>query len=117
MLADCTKNCKLLDDRINEDRVVTTVAGVFRPTWYQVWPGIDLTSPFSVEYTIDGEKSPVTFGGDEESGSASLGAEVSVNQTWTARAAYNWRFGPVLAGIGGLLTDRDNFAVTVKRTF
>ncbi|KZX58969.1 hypothetical protein A3709_15515 [Halioglobus sp. HI00S01] len=117
MLDDCTENCKLLDQRIKEGRVVTSLAGVFRPTWYQVWPGIDLTIPMSVNYTIDGEKSPFTFGGDEEGGSASLGAELSINQTWTARAAYNWRFGPVLAGIGGLLTDRDNFAVTVKRTF
>jgi hypothetical protein len=71
----------------------------------------------SVNYQIDGEKSPFTFGGDEEGGSASIGAELLVNQSWTIRADYNMRFGPVLAGIGGLLKDRDNISLTVKRTF
>lgn len=32
-------------------------------------------------------------------------------------AAYNARFGPVLAGVGGLLKDRDNVSFTIKRTF
>jgi hypothetical protein len=30
---------------------------------------------------------------------------------------YNAFFGPVAAGIGGLLTDRDNVSITAKRTF
>ena len=107
----------LIDDRINEDRVVTTLAGVFRPTWYQVWPGTDLTVPMSVSYTIDGEKSPFTFGGDEERGNASIGAEFLIDQKWTVTARYNAFFGPVNAGLGGLLKDRDNLSFTVKRTF
>jgi hypothetical protein len=117
MLDDCTENCELLDFRVYEDRVVSTVAAVFRPTWYQVAPGWDLTLPISISYTIDGEKSPFTFGGDEERGSGSIGLELSIDQKWTIDARYNAYFGPVYAGIGGLLKDRDNISITAKRTF
>lgn len=117
MLDDCTDHCELLDYRVYEDRWVTTVAGVFKPTWYQVRPGWDLSMIASVSYTLDGEKSPFTFGGDEERGSGSLGFEVSIDQKWTVDARYNAYFGPVNAGIGGLLKDRDNVSLTVKRTF
>jgi len=117
MLDDCTENCELLDYRVYENRVVSTIGGVFKPTWYQVYPGWDLSMPISVSYTIDGEKSPFTFGGDEERGSGSVGLELSIDQTWTVDARYNTYFGPVAAGIGGLLKDRDNVSLTVKRTF
>ena len=65
----------------------------------------------------DGEKSPFTFGGDEERGSGSIGVELLIDQKWTVRGQYNAYFGPVNAGIGGLLKDRDNLSFTVKRTF
>ena len=80
-------------------------------------PGWDLSMIASISYTIDGEKSPFTFGGDEERGSGSIGFELSVDQKWTVDARYNSFFGPVYAGIGGLLKDRDNVSVTFKRTF
>jgi hypothetical protein len=106
-----------MDSRLSEDRVISQVAGIFNPTWYQVRPGWDMTIPMSVSYTIDGEKSPLSFGGDEEAGSASIGVRVDIDQQWLVTAAYNIRFGPVLAGIGGLLKDRDNISFTVKRTW
>jgi len=53
MLDDCTENCNLLDDKVEEDEVVWTVGGVFKPTWYQVRPGWDLSTPLTVSYTID----------------------------------------------------------------
>ena len=117
MLDSCTRNCQLLDSRVNEQRVVSQIAGVFLPTWYQVRPGWDLSLPLSFSYTIDGEKSPLSFGGDEEGGSASVGLRLNIDQKWIVSAAYNARFGPVLAGVGGLLKDRDNVSFTVKRTF
>ncbi len=125
MLDKCTEGCSegasgdvsLLDYRVYEDRVVSTVGGVFKPTWYQVYPGWDLSAIASISYTIDGEKSPFTFGGDEERGSGSLGLELSIDQKWTVDMRYNAFFGPVAAGIGGLLTDRDNVSITAKRTF
>ena len=116
-LDNCNENCRLLDDRVSEDRVVSQIFALFRPTWYQVRPGWDLTLPMSVNYTIDGEKSPISAGGDEEGGSASFGAEVLIDQVWNVRASYNIRFGPVLAGTGGLLKDRDNISLTIKRTW
>ena len=117
MLDECNDNCELLDSKVNEDRVISTVEGVFKPTWYQVRPGWDVSVPMTVSYTIDGEKSPFTFGGDEERGNGSLGVEILIDETWTVNAKYNTYFGPVRAGIGGLLKDRDNISLTVKRTF
>ena len=117
MLDTCNENCQLLDNRINEDRVISQIAAVFKPTWYQARPGWDVSLPMSVNYTIDGEKSPINFGGDEEGGAASIGAQVDIDKLWLATIAYNNRFGPVLAGTGGRLKDRDNISLTIKRTF
>lgn len=116
MLDDCTKNCELLDTRVEEDRVVSTIGAVFQPTWFQVRPGWDLTLPMAVSYTLDGKKSPFTFGGDHKRGSGSIGAELLIDQSWTVNMRYNLFFGPVRAGIGGLLKDRDNISLTFKRT-
>lgn len=117
MLDECNSDCEWLDYRVKENRVVSTIGGVFKPTWYQVYPGWDLSMPVSVSYTVDGEKSPFTFGGDEERGSGSIGLELSIDQKWTVDARYNTYFGPADAGIGGLLKDRDNISITAKRTF
>ena len=117
MLKECTDDCFVKDVRIEEDAVFTTMDLVFRPTWYQVWPGTDMTGIFTLFYPLTKEKSPFTFGGDEESGSASIGAEFLIDQKWTVTGRYNARFGPVNAGLGGLLKDRDNVSFTVKRTF
>ncbi len=117
MLSDCTDHCQLLDVRVKEDDVFSTIGLVFRPQWYQVFPGTDLTIPMSLSYALTKEKSPFTFGGDQERGSASIGAELLVNQQYTVGLRYNAFFGPVNAGIGGLLKDRDNVSFTIKRTF
>ena len=42
----------------------------------------------------------LAIGGDEEGGAASIGVELNINQVWLLTAAYNARFGPVLAGVG-----------------
>lgn len=107
----------LEDFRVKEHRVVSTIAAVFRPTWFQVAPGWDLTLPMAISYTIDGEKSPFTFGGDEERGSGSIGIEMVKDGVYIIDARYNAYFGPVQAGIGGLLKDRDNISLTFKTTF
>ncbi len=116
MLDDCTENCQLLNANVKENRVVTSVGAIFKPTWFQVFPGTDLAVPMSVNYTIHGS-SPLSFGGNEGGGTASIGLEFDYEQTWKLSAKYNVFYGPVTAGIGGLLKDRDNVALTVKRTF
>jgi Protein of unknown function (DUF1302) len=116
MLDDCTDHCQLLDYRVEEGDVVSSLGVVFNPTWFQVFPGWDLSTPLSVSYTIDAEKSPFTFGGDKGRGNGSVGMVFNINETWNFAARYNVFFGPVSAGIGGLLKDRDNVSFTLKRT-
>ncbi len=38
------------NSKIHEGRVTSQIAAVFRPTWYQVFPGWDMTLPASVSY-------------------------------------------------------------------
>ncbi len=116
-LDSCNQNCDYLDVRVSEDRVVSHVGLVFRPTWYQVFPGTDLTGHLSVGYTIDGEKAPIANGGDEENGNASIGLDFLINQSVSLNARYNVFYGPVRAGLAGLLKDRDNVSITIKKTF
>ncbi len=117
MLDSCNDNCDYMDVRVSEDRVISHVGLVFRPTWYQVFPGTDLTGHLSVGYTIDGEKAPIANGGDEENGNASIGLDFLINQSVSLNARYNMFYGPVRAGLGGLLKDRDNVSITIKKTF
>ena len=66
---------------------------------------------------VDVKQYYISVGGDEERGSGSIGVEMVKDGVWIVDARYNAYFGPVNAGIGGLLKDRDNVSLTVKRTF
>jgi hypothetical protein len=103
--------------QIHKNRVTTQIGASFKPEWYSVFPGWDLTLPMSVSYGIDGEQPPQSSISQEELGNASIGVQFLVNQVWYLTASYNTYFGPVENGIGGGLVDRDNVAFTVKRTF
>lgn len=100
---------------LHENRVTSHIAAVFRPTWYQVMPGVDLTVPMSISYQIDGD-GPAASHGDNEFGSASVGLDFSVNQKWSASLRYNSFFGPVNNTVSQL-KDRDNVSLSFKRTF
>ena len=102
---------------ISEDRWVSNIAGVFRPTWYQVRAGWDLTLPMSISYTFDGDQSPITSGGTEEVGNGSIGVELLIDQVWIVKAAYNVFYGPQGNGSEAFIKDRDNISLTLKRTF
>jgi hypothetical protein len=102
---------------IKEDRWTSHVGIVFRPTWYQVRAGWDLTLPMSISYTIDGEQTPNSAGGNEEVGNGSLGIEFLVNEAWRMSAKYNFYFGPQGNGTAAYIKDRDNISLTIKRTF
>ncbi len=122
-LDKCTSYCKndpdpqnRLQDKRTGERWVSQIGIVFKPTWYQMLPGWDMSVPMSVSYTMDGQKAYGSFGGDEEAGNGSIGLEFDINQIWNLSAKYNIFFGPAQAGIGGLLTDRDNVSLTLKRT-
>jgi len=102
---------------IHEDRWTSHVGAVFRPTWYQVFAGWDLTLPMSVSYAIDGEQTPNSAGGNEEVGNGSLGAEFLINEVWKFSAKYNVYFGPQGNGTAAYIKDRDNISLTLKRTW
>jgi hypothetical protein len=102
---------------IHKNRVTSQVAAVFRPTWYQVFPGWDMTIPASVSYGIDGEQPPQGTVIHEELGNGNIGVEFLVDQVWTLDAKYNFYFGPTANGTTGPLNDRDFISLTVKRTW
>jgi hypothetical protein len=86
------------------------------PQYFQVFSGVDLTIPISVAYTIDNEPA-IGNGGNPKVGTATIGAEFNIRNTWTASATYTMVYGKPENGLLGLLTDRDNIALTIKRTF
>jgi hypothetical protein len=116
-LDDVDQHEELLSKDVHEGTPVIGIGASFNPQYFQVFPGTDLTIPLSVSYTISGDASPMALSGNEGVGNASVGAEFLVNQAWTISAKYNIFFGSSDNGIGGLLKDRDNVALTIKRTF
>ena len=111
------ENEQYADVDMHKGRVTTQIAAVFRPTWYQVFPGWDLTLPMNVAYGIDGEQPPQGSLLEEELGNASIGVSFLVDEVWILDAKYSAYFGPSAPGTTGGLNDRDNFSLTVKRTF
>jgi Protein of unknown function (DUF1302) len=105
------------DADMHKGRVTSQVSAVFRPTWYQVFPGWDLTLPMTVSYSIDGEQPPQGVILEEELGNASFGISFKVDEVWELDAKYSAYFGPANPGTTGTLKDRDNLSMTVKRTF
>lgn len=86
------------------------------PDYYQVFPGVDMKLPVSVAYTIDNEPA-IGNGGNPKIGTATFGAEFSIQNKWFVGATYTMIYGEEENGLLGLIADRDNIAFTVKRTF
>jgi hypothetical protein len=102
---------------IEKDDWNSNFSGVFKPTWYQVRSGWDLSAPVSVNYTLKGKQAPNSAGGNERVGNGSAGLEVDIDQTWNIALKYNIYYGPQKNGTAAFIKDRDNVALTVKRTF
>lgn len=64
----------------------------FTPTWYQVFPGIDMTLPMSLNYGIDGV-SPVVAGGAEDTGNYSVGVGAAIHSKYFVDLKYVDAFG------------------------
>jgi hypothetical protein len=99
---------------------------VFTPTWYQVFPGMDLSMPLSYSRGLSGNSA--TQGGIEKnSGSWSVALSLDVYQKYKFDLTYAGYFGDVVTdisggitqnnGLQGLLKDRDNLMLTFKTTF
>ena len=100
-----------------DDNLCSNFSGVFRPTWYQVRSGWDLSLLGSVNYTISCKQAPNSAGGNEKVGNGSIGASVDIDQVWNVALNYNIYYGPQKNGTAAFIKDRDNLALTVKRTF
>lgn len=107
----------------------------FTPTWYQVFPGIDMTLPLNYGMGLKGN-SPAALGANENAGSWSVGVGMDIYSQYKINLAYNDYFGEgvkvtnPLAGTPGLansvigpfsgsetLSDRGWLSLTLKTTF
>jgi hypothetical protein len=114
-LIDTTKNPGALDP--TRDDFATGIRVLFEPTYYQVFPGIDVVVPIGLGYVPAG-RSPVDlkFNGSDgdQAGDVNVGLKVTYNNLWNIGLTYTNYFG----GSGAQhLNDRDFISLYVQRTF
>jgi len=78
-------------DKVTRDNYVMGVN--FTPTWYQVFPGVDVQLPATYNVGLDGE-SAVQLGGNKDSGSYSVGVGVDLRNQYRFDLKYVDNFGP-----------------------
>ncbi|MCY1356169.1 hypothetical protein D9M69_426110 [compost metagenome] len=64
----------------------------FTPTWYQVFPGVDLSAPMSINVGLDGV-SPVVAGGAEDTGNYAVGVSAAIYSKYSVDLKYVDSFG------------------------
>ncbi len=112
-------------------RSATALQLIFSPSYRQVLPGLDVSVPVGLRYALDG-RSSVTAWDARGNGFATLGLEGSYLGVWQFAATYTHfigkarpfvEFAPQLTGgvpifsTGNPLADRNNIAVSLRRTF
>jgi hypothetical protein len=102
---------------IKDDNLCSNFSGLFRPTWYQVRPGWDLSGLASINYSLSCKQAPTSAAGNQHVGNAVLGMSVDIDQFWNVALNYNMYFGPQNRAGAAFIKDRDNVALTVKATF
>lgn len=101
----------------------------FEPVWYQVFSGVDLKAPMFLQVGLKGN-SPVPFGGNQGTGSYSLGLSAEVRSKYSVSLQYS---GYLLRtkkgivdglqtvssanGLGNTFADRGWVSLTFKTTF
>lgn len=97
----------------------------FTPTWYQVFPGVDLSAPLSYAVGLQGN-SALVFGGNEGLGNYAIGLSADVQQKYRfdlKYVDYVGRYkdnGTAVTATNGLTTflkDRGFISLTFKTTF
>ena len=97
----------------------------FTPTWFQAYPGVDLSLPITVSDGISGDAS-TAMGGSERSGNFSFGLGADVAQKYRFDLKYNGYFGRVKTnatalvsqnGLSTLIIDRGYLSLTFKTSF
>jgi hypothetical protein len=103
----------------------TGVAFAFTPTWFQVFPGVDLSAPFTYAVGIDGNAA-VTFGGNQGLGNYTVGLSADVQQKYrfdlkyidyVGRYKHNGTAVTATNGLTTFLKDRGAVSLTFKTTF
>lgn len=78
------------------DKVTTnaySIAVNFSPTWFQVFPGVDMSMPVAYNVGLKGN-SAVQLGGSEDAGGYSIGVAADVYQKYKFDLKYVDSFGP-----------------------
>lgn len=97
----------------------------FTPTWFQVWPGIDLSAPLTYAIGLKGNAATI-FGGNQGNGNYSVGLGVDVRQKYRFDLKYidylghyrdNGTAVTAQNGFTTLLKDRGFVSLTFKTTF
>lgn len=103
----------------------------FTPTWYQVFPGVDLSAPLTFSIGLSGNAA-TTFGGNQGNGNFSAGLGFDIFQKHRIDLKYIGYFGHIndygtsgalgaqvitQNGFTTLLKDRDFISLTLKTTF
>lgn len=111
-------------DKVSKDFV--GVAVNFTPTWFQVFPGVDLSAPLAYSAGLSGT-SAVSSGGSANTGSYSVGVAADIYQKHRVDLRYVDFFGPTQtdasgtitssADLNALLSDRGFVSLTYKTTF
>ena len=100
-------------------------SAAFTPTWYQVFPGVDLSAPMAIFGGLKGN-APTVFGGNQGSGNYSIGLGADVYQKYRFDLKYIDYFGHTKDngtmvtsqnGFTTLLEDRGSIYLTFKTTF
>lgn len=112
-------------DKVSKDFV--GLALNFNPTWFQVFPGVDMSMPTSYSVGLSGN-SAVSSGGNKSAGNYGIGLAFDMQQKYRFDIRYVDFFGPYAtdpvtgvitsnAGVTPLVKDRGFVAVTFKTTF
>jgi hypothetical protein len=104
----------------------------FTPTWFQVFPGVDLLAPLTWNQGISGN-SAVAFGGSKGGGNFSVGVAADIYQKYRIDLKYSGYYGDysttptavtpaggvmgVPNGANASLSDRGWVSLTLKTTF
>jgi hypothetical protein len=111
------------------DKVTKDYAGLainFTPTWFQVFPGVDLSAPLTWSQGIYGNAA-VQLGGNKGAGNFSAGIAADIRQQYKFTLAYTGYYGNysltptgamnVANGTYAALSDRGWLSLTFKTTF
>lgn len=97
----------------------------FTPTWFQVFPGVDLSAPLTFAIGLSGN-APTVFGGNQGNGNYTIGVSANVYQKylidlkyidWLGRSKDNGTMVTSVNGLTTYLTDRGFISLTLKTTF